>query len=138
MMCRDAADLLALSAAGLLEAQEERLVREHVRECAACAMQLEELAGLSAELQSLPAPSPPAYLAARVARDLEEYNDRREGLRLAAWAALLGWVMALTTWYGYRMLTGGSGMVWLVWCVASALVTAPAVAGLFRQERRVS
>ena len=137
MMCRDAVDLLTLSAAGLLEAQEERLVREHVRECAACAMQLEELAGLSTGLRSLPAPSPPAYLAARVARDLEEYSDRREGLRLAAASAVLGWLMALATWYGYRMLTGGSGMMWLMWCVASASVTAPAVAGLFRQERRV-
>lgn len=136
MMCQDAVDLLALSAAGLLEAQEERLVREHVRECAACAMQLEELAGLSTGLRSLPAPSPPAYLAARVARDLAEYNDRREGLRLAALAAVLGWVMVLATWYGYRLLTGGSGMVWLVWSVASASVTAPVMAGLFREERR--
>ena len=58
-------ELLALSAAGLLDPGEERLVREHVRQCAACAAELDDYAALSAGLSALPAPQPPADLVSR-------------------------------------------------------------------------
>ncbi len=45
--------LLALSAAGLLDPAEERQVREHARQCAACAASLDEFAALSAALSAL-------------------------------------------------------------------------------------
>ena len=54
MKCPD--DLLALSAAGLLEAAEERQVREHARECTACAASLESFGDLAMGLRQLPAP----------------------------------------------------------------------------------
>ena len=41
MNCESIRDLLALSAAGLLDASEARRVAEHVRECGACAADLE-------------------------------------------------------------------------------------------------
>ena len=55
-------ELLALSAAGLLDAGEERLVRDHARQCAACAAELDDYATLSAGLSALPSPQPPADL----------------------------------------------------------------------------
>ena len=51
--------LLALSAAGLLDAGEERLVREHASQCARCAAKLDAYATLSAGLSALPMPQPP-------------------------------------------------------------------------------
>ena len=74
--------LLALSAAGLLDAGEERLVREHARQCAACAAELEEFAALSAGLSALPVPQPPADLVRRTAALLAAEADRRAGRRL--------------------------------------------------------
>ncbi len=59
--------LLALSAAGLLDAGEERLVRDHIRQCTACSAELEEFAALSAGLSALPVPQPSADLVRRTA-----------------------------------------------------------------------
>ena len=61
-------ELLALSAAGLLDPDEERLVREHARQCAACAAELDAYATLSAGLSALPSPQPPADLVRRTSR----------------------------------------------------------------------
>ena len=60
-------ELLALSAAGLLDPGEERLVRDHARQCAACAAELDAYATLSAGLSALPSPQPPADLVRRTA-----------------------------------------------------------------------
>ena len=57
--------LLTLSAAGLLDAEGERAIGEHARECPECAAQLEALSALSAALASRPAPEMPALLMLR-------------------------------------------------------------------------
>ena len=60
-------DLLALSAAGLLDCGQERDVRRHAMECPACAAQLEEFGSLALDLAALPAPLPPPHLVGKTA-----------------------------------------------------------------------
>ncbi|MFI4982610.1 MAG: zf-HC2 domain-containing protein [Nevskiales bacterium] len=124
--------LLALSAAGLLDAGEERLVREHARQCAACAAQLDEFASLSAGLSALPAPQPPTYLLARTTMLLAAEADRRQGAAFAAAAAIFALVLVLLIGQTLRMVAGDTAaLAWLLWAVitsvfgaASALVLA--------------
>jgi anti-sigma factor RsiW len=133
-------NLLALSAAGLLEPAEERRVREHLRDCPECAARADEFASLSAGLSALPAPLPPPGLTARTeARLLAEVAaeaDRREGAILAAGAGLLAWVTALAAWYCYRTLAGGGVLGWLAWSTVLASMAVPAAAGLLQSRRR--
>ena len=125
--------LLALSAAGLLDAAEERLVREHARQCAACAAELDEFAALSAGLSALPAPQPPAYLLARTTMLLAAELDRRQGAAFAAAAAIFAFIFVLLIGQTLRMVAGGTAaLAWLLWAAitsvigaASALVLAP-------------
>ena len=140
MNCEDVCDLLALSAAGLLEAGEERQVREHIRECAECAARLDSLAEVAAELRSLPAPPVPAHVTARVSAEMAAYADRRQGAMLAAGSAVLAWLLALATLYLYRMLMGDAVgwrlTGWLVWSTVPAGMAASAAAGLLRRRER--
>jgi predicted anti-sigma-YlaC factor YlaD len=131
-------ELLALSAAGLLDPAEEHRVRQHLRGCPECAACADQFAALSAGLSSLPVPPPPPDLAtrteARLVAELAAEADRRQGALLAAAAVLLAWVMTLATWYCYRTLAGGGVLGWLAWSTLSAWVAAPAVAGLLRRR----
>jgi hypothetical protein len=128
-------DLLALSAAGLLEAAEERQVREHARECAACATSLESFGDLAMGLRQLPAPAPPAFLAARVAQQMAEYADRRQGALMAGGVAILAWVAGVAGWYAAGRFSSTAAMVWLVWSVGSAMTAVPVMAGALRRGR---
>ena len=134
--------LLALSAAGLLDAADERRVREHVHECAECSAALEELAAVSANLGRLPAPMAPADLLARTearaAAELEAQAGLRHGAILAVGAGLFAWMAALATWCLYRFLAGGAGWVaWLVLTTVPAYMAAGAVAVMFASRRRL-
>jgi len=134
--------LLALSAAGLLDAADERRVREHVRECAECATALDDLAAVSAGLGRLPTPmAPPDLLArteARVAAELAAQAGLRHGALLAVAAGLFAWMAALTTWGLYRLLTGSAGwLAWLVLTTVPAYMAAGAVAVMFASRRRL-
>jgi hypothetical protein len=125
--------LLALSAAGLLDAAEERLVREHARACARCAAKLDDYAALSAGLSALPVPQPPAHLVARTTMLVAAELDRRQGAGFAAAAAIFALVFVLLIGQTLRMVAGDTpALVWLLWAVissvfgaASALVLAP-------------
>lgn len=134
-------ELLALSAAGLLEPGEERRVREHVRECAECAARLDALAALAAGLAALPAPVPPADLLvrtqARVAAGLALDADRRRGALLAAGAGLFAWMMILASWLACRALGGGALLPWLALYSVAASLAAPAAAALLVRRRRL-
>jgi predicted anti-sigma-YlaC factor YlaD len=134
--------LLALSAAGLLDAADERRVRQHVHECSECATALDELAALSADLCRLPAPmAPPDLLArteARVAAELAAQAGLRHSALLAVAAGLFAWMAALTTWGLYRFLTGSAGwLAWLVLTTVPAYMAAGAVAVMFASRRRL-
>jgi predicted anti-sigma-YlaC factor YlaD len=133
--------LLALSAAGLLDGAEERLVREHARQCTACAAELEEFAALSAGLSALPVPQPSADLVRRTAALLAAEADRREGAIFAGAAAIFACACVLLTAQILRMLAGDSAvLLWLVWVgISSVLGTASAMllASRRRLERRI-
>ena len=134
--------LLALSAAGLLEAADERRVREHVHECAECAAALDELAAVSADLSRLPAPmAPPDLLArtqARVAAELAAQAGLRHGALLAVGAGLFAWMATLAPWGLYQFLTGSAGwLAWLLLATVPAYTAAGAVAVLFASRRRL-
>jgi len=78
--------LLALSAAGFLDAADERRVREHVRECAACAAALDDLAAVSADLCHLPTPvTPPDLLARTQARVARNWRPRPASATVQSW-----------------------------------------------------
>lgn len=134
-------ELLAFSAAGLLEPAEERQVREHLRDCPECAAYAEEFASLSAGLSALPAPLPRSGLAARtqarLVAELAAEADRRQGAILAAAAGLLAWAMTLATWYCYRTLAGGGVVGWLAWSTGLTSVAAAATAGLLKSRHRL-
>ena len=134
--------LLALSAAGLLEAADERRVREHVHECAECAAALDELAAVSADLSRLPAPIAPADLLARtearVAAELAAHAGLRHGALLAVGAGLFAWMATLAPWGLYRLLIGSAGwLAWLLLTTVPAYMAAGAVAVMFASRRRL-
>jgi predicted anti-sigma-YlaC factor YlaD len=128
--------LLALSAAGLLDAGEERLVREHAHQCAACAAELAEFAALSAGLAELPAPQPPAYLLARTTMLVAAEVDRRQGAAFAAAAAIFALVFVLLIGQTLRMVAGDTAaLVWLVWAVISSVFGAASALVLASRRR---
>lgn len=136
---------LALSAAGLLEASEERQLREHAAQCAECAAELEQYAALSAEMRALPVPNPPAGLVTRTATLMLIEADRRQGSLLAGGAAILVFVMVLTLAETLRITVGdrlGDGwgdraaMVWMLYATLSSLFGAAAALVLTAARRR--
>jgi anti-sigma factor RsiW len=130
--------LLAGSAAGTLEAEEERRVREHVQGCAACAAHLGELAELAASFAALPFPAPPPDLAERTRWLLEAEQarraDRRQAAVLAALAGVSGWVLTLSGLYLWRLFSSGVEWVWLAWYALPPMVAVPAAAAIRRSR----
>src|SRR4051794_26096174 len=139
MNCEEIRGLLALNAAGLLDATEGRFAVEHVRECETCAAELESLSAIAGALGSLPAPHPPAGLVYQTQLAIAAENDRRQGAHLALAAGVLAWVMALATWQLGRLLTGGNGIwIWTFWCAAAASAGSLAVGAMVAQRARRS
>jgi anti-sigma factor RsiW len=128
--------LLALSAAGLLDAGEERLVREHAHQCAACAAELDEFAALSAGLSALPAPQPPAYLLARTTVLLAAEADRRQGAVFAAGVSIFALVFVLVIGQTLRITAGyPAALVWLIWAVITSILGAASALVLASRRR---
>src|SRR2546423_15604574 len=137
MNCESIRDLLALSAAGLLDASEARRVAEHVRECGACAAELESLGDVAGALGSLPAPHPPAGLVYQTQLAVAVEADRRQGARLAVASGGLAWVIGLATWEVGSILAGSNAIwIWTFWCAAVAGAGLLAVAALVAQRTR--
>ena len=147
--CPSIAELLPLSAAGVLPAAEERAVREHVRECPACAARLEALGELARSLSAMPQPAVPPDLAirtqARLAAELEAAADRRRGGFLALAGAALAWISWFGLWDLYRAVTEGFAALlrpqlpslWICLAVSAimAALAAPIAAALQRVRR---
>jgi hypothetical protein len=139
MNCESTRDLLALSAAGLLDAAEARRVGEHVRHCVACAAELESLGDVAGALGSLPAPPPPAGLVYQTQLAVAVEADRRQGGRMAVASGGLAWVIALATWEVGSMFAGANEIwIWTFWCAAAAGAGSLAVAALVAQRARRS
>jgi predicted anti-sigma-YlaC factor YlaD len=129
--------LLALSAAGLLEAGEERLVREHVRECARCAAKLDDYATLSAGLSALPCPLPLPDLLRRTNTLVAAELDRRQGAAFAGGAAIFALVFVLLIGLALRIVAGDTAaLVWLAWALVSS-VSGAASALVLASRRRL-
>jgi hypothetical protein len=117
--------LLALSAAGLLDAGEERLVREHARQCARCAAKIDDYAALAAGLSALPCPLPLADLLSRTNTLLNAEVDRRQGAVLAGASAVFALAFVLLIGQTLRILVGDSAaLVWLAWGAISSVLGA--------------
>jgi hypothetical protein len=117
--------LLALSAAGLLDAGEERLVREHASQCARCAAKLDAYATLSAGLSALPCPLPLADLLRRTNTLVAAEVDRRQGAAFAGAAAIFACVFVLLIGETLRMLAGDAAAVaWLLSAFFSSVLGA--------------
>jgi len=129
-------DLLALSAAGLLDCGQERDVRRHAMECPACAAQLEEFGSLALDLAALPAPLPPPHLVGKTAMLLANEADRRQGARMACAAAAFGLISVIVTGQVLRLITGETAvLVWVAWALTTSLFGA-ASAILLKVARR--
>lgn len=131
--------LLALSAAGLLDPEGERRVREHVRECSECAAALDSLAALAAGLSAMPSPAPPVALLARtqarVSAELAARRDRISGAILAIGGCACGWVVSLVAW-GVWDAIGGNPAI-LIWFEFSAVLAGVTAAVVFKRRRRM-
>ena len=129
-------ELLALSAAGLLDPGEERLVRDHARQCAACAAELDDYATLRRPLR---APVSPAaadlvrrtsvLLAARVGPAARALSSRRRCRRfLPVFVLLIGQTCAY--WKA-----DSAAMVWLAWAFVSSILGTAAALALASRRR---
>ena len=104
---------LALSAAGLLDPGEERRLREHVRECAACAGELEALGALASGLRAPAGAGAVAGTAGAHGGAGGGRAGRRSGAAggagLALACVLAVWVSSLFSWSVYEILNGRRG-----------------------------
>jgi len=105
-------ELLLLAAAGVLEAGEDRSLRDHLAQCEACTRELRLLEAVSMELRLLPAPAAPAWLAERTCQRVREALEARAESRwdeaVVLFSMLLAWTFSLTLWFLYKLFTGGS------------------------------
>ena len=128
--------LLALSAAGLLDADGERRLREHAAGCEACRAELEDFAQLAAGLRVMPSAAPsPNLLASTLARVAME-ADRREGARLAAGAAALAGILLLSIAVVLHGLLGDPGVLaWFAWSLIPSVLGGAAALMLASRRR---
>lgn len=107
--------LLALAAAGALEAAEQRRVDEHAAMCAECAAELAALGAVAGAVRALPAPQVPVGLAGRAmarvrARQGAAVEERVSGAILV-FLALFSWTVMLLPWMISRV-TGNALVMW--------------------------
>ena len=133
--------MLALGAAGALDPQEERRVREHVAVCESCAGELRTWQALAGELSALPVPqAPPAMVArtrARVEAALASEAGRRWDAAVLVWMAVLGCAVSLSGWAVWVEVFGLTGsLTYVTVSTLLAWVTAGAAAVVAGQRRR--
>jgi len=149
-------ELLSLAAAGALDAADEQRVGRHLRGCAACTAEFEQLQGLANSLRRLPTPQPPAPLLertrARVEWRLAEEAENRWNHRVLVFLILFAWTLTLASWPVVRLMSSGLlgwfdpgfGRTWLSLAVYTALlwltggVAAATLALRRRRERRIA
>lgn len=143
--------MLALAAAGLLGADEQRRVEQHTQSCELCRRDLETWAAYTQGLRKLPQPSAPEGLAqrtqARILRERAQATDRRRGELLVGVLAIFGWVAGWAFWTLARAITGGSlnvlganlvsGLTWSLVSMAVAGITAATAALILGRSREV-
>jgi len=104
-------ELLPMAAAGALDPEEQQRVDGHVRECAACAAELDDWQLLAGGLRRLPTPQPSSALIertrARAEWQLATQAEHRWDQRMLIFLVLFGWTVAVASWPVVRLLSGG-------------------------------
>lgn len=140
--------LLALAAAGALEAEEAARVEEHLRECPACAAEAAEWRRLAGGLGRLPSPRPSPALVARTVEAVEERLAERSehawNRAALGFAVAFAWTMAVVSWLLLDLLTGdlairldrpvGPTAAWYAAYVVAGWLTAGAAAVLLSRR----
>ncbi|HLW55107.1 MAG TPA: zf-HC2 domain-containing protein [Candidatus Angelobacter sp.] len=95
-------DLLTLAAAGALDAEEQKKVRDHLRLCADCSADFAAWSRLAGALEEIPTPQAPVGLVERTRRRLEAQAaiaaERRQQRWLFFWLTVFAWGTTLLTW----------------------------------------
>ncbi len=103
-------ELLALAAAGALDASEAARVEEHLRECAGCAAEAAAWRRLAEGLGRMQALRPSRTLVARTAGAVEERlaerAERAWNRAALGFAVGFAWTMAVVSWLLLELLTG--------------------------------
>lgn len=140
--------LLALAAAGALDAVEAARVEEHLRECPACAAEAAEWHRLADGLARMPSPRPSAALVARTVEAIEERlaerSERAWNRAALGFAVAFAWTMAVVAWVLLDLLTGalavrldrpvGPTAAWFAAYVVAGWLTAGAAAVLLSRR----
>jgi anti-sigma factor RsiW len=102
--------LLALAAAGALDATEAERVAAHLGECEACAVRAAEWRQLADALHRLPQPRPDSGLVARTREAVEslvaERAERAFNRAALGFAVALAWTLAIVGWFVFDLVAG--------------------------------
>jgi anti-sigma factor RsiW len=143
-------ELLTLAAAGTLDADEQRRVEDHLRQCSDCHAELAAWQRLTGALEALPTPQAPLGLMERTRRQMEKRAaakaEHRWNRRALVWLTVFAWISTVLTWPLFQLLAGRLGgvldlssrgvtQVWIGYMVVSWM-TAAVVAGLLGQRRQ--
>jgi len=147
-------DLLTLAAAGALNAEEQRRVEKHLRECPACKAEFDSWQQLTSALSKLPTPEAPAGLVERTRRQLINQaavqKERRWNHLVMGCLILFGWALTFLSWPALQVVGDKAAQwldiplttvtwAWMVYTVAAWIATG-VVAGFlgkrYQQEGR--
>lgn len=144
-------DLLALAAAGALDANEQRRVQEHLRDCADCRTEFDAWCQITGALRELPTPTAPAGLVERTRRLLANQSaartERRWNKLMMACLIMFGWALTLLSW-PVLLLLGNKlvewlnvpftnlALAWIVYTVAAWVATGVAAAFLGKRHQQ--
>ena len=99
------AEDLAMHALGVLEGDPEKVLREHLEQCASCRRELEELRGDSALLAlSVAGPKPPSRARTRLMNAVSGEPRLARTRPRIQWGAALGWLAAAAMIVGVAFL----------------------------------
>jgi anti-sigma factor RsiW len=102
--------LLPLAAADVLSTAESNELQQHLRECAACASELEQWRAIGTGLRALPTPRAPVLLVERTQELVRQELASRAGHSSQNWLLASGlvvtWALTLAAWPLVRIASG--------------------------------
>jgi anti-sigma factor RsiW len=102
--------ILPLAAADCLSDAESNELQQHLRECAACANELEHWQAMGSGLRALPTPHAPALLVERTQKLMRQELASRAGHSSQNWLLASGlvvtWALTLAAWPLVRTVSG--------------------------------